>query len=82
LLGGAPYRDLAALESQTVYRPSRTYQNLADAMWYVGHVMALGSLLSRESLVAAAVLMSAGQALVIASRPIGRTTERVADDTA
>ena len=49
-----------------------TPQQWADALWYLGHVMSVGSLVSRYSLPAAAVLVGVGQIMVIASRPLGR----------
>lgn len=48
------------------------WQQGADALWYAGHVMCLGTLLSRVCLPAAAALAGAGQAMVMVSRPLGR----------
>ena len=62
----------------------RTRQGWADALWYLGHVMAVGSLVSRYSLPAAAVLVGVGQLMVIVSRPLGRgpaPVPRPADDS-
>lgn len=66
----------------------RTRQGWADALWYLGHVMAIGSLISRYSLPTAALLVSVGQLMVIVSRPLGRgpapapvPVPRAADDS-
>ncbi len=58
-------------------------QQWADALWYAGHIMSVGSLVSRYNLPTAAVLVGVGQLMVIVSRPLGRvsTASRPADDS-
>jgi hypothetical protein len=81
-------RRLAHLEARLPVQndqPSKFYQSVADCMWYVGHVISMGSLLSRISLPAAGVMVGMGQLLTILSRPVGRMREKVrgaSDDTA
>lgn len=63
------------VESGVAPQPSHVPQTVADCMWYLGHVMSLGSLASRYNIAAAACLVGVAQVLTMASRPIGRMNQ-------
>ena len=54
------------------------YQKLADALWYVGHVItAMSIVVNHYDFPAAVFVVCVGQAITMASRPIGRMESSV-----
>jgi hypothetical protein len=59
--------------SHIVFPGTMNYQNLADGMWYVGHVItAVSIVVNHYSFPAAVVVVFVGQTITMISRPIGR----------